>query len=101
MSRTLTFTDLLNLPVTYLCHVVFQTPIIRIVRIFEETHFMQKHALTALAALLMAAPIGVRAATFSDDNWTGMGGQPGVEGPVYATVTDGSGNLYVGGSFTM
>jgi hypothetical protein len=34
--------------------------------------------------------------TFSDANWVSIGG---VNGSVYAAVTDGSGNLYVGGAF--
>ncbi|HUD45259.1 MAG TPA: hypothetical protein VMR33_00435 [Candidatus Baltobacteraceae bacterium] len=38
--------------------------------------------------------------TFSDANWVSMGGLTGVNGLVYATATDVSGNLYVGGHFT-
>src|SRR5262249_45810576 len=44
--------------------------------------------------------------TFSDANWSSMGGFPGVhaEFDVYdtvkAAVVDGSGNLYIGGDFT-
>ena len=44
--------------------------------------------------------------TFSDANWVSMGGYPGVGSPgshngsVKAAVVDGSGNLYIGGSFT-
>ena len=30
-----------------------------------------------------------------------MGGLPGTDGLVYAAVVDGSGNLYIGGSFTV
>src|SRR5438876_9781255 len=41
------------------------------------------------------------AATFSDANWISMGGIPGANGSVNAAVVDGSGNLYIGGSFTM
>ena len=37
--------------------------------------------------------------TFSDANWVSMGGFPGANGTVYAAVTDGSGNLYIGGGF--
>jgi hypothetical protein len=60
----------------------------------------------ARAAVLGTLLIGVsttnlHAATFSDANWTGMAGYPGAEGPVYATVVDGSGNLYVGRRFTV
>ena len=38
--------------------------------------------------------------TFSDANWVSMGGFPGANGTVHAAVTDGSGNLYIGGIFT-
>ncbi len=37
--------------------------------------------------------------TFSDANWISLGGIPGANGPVSAMVLDGSGNLYIGGSF--
>jgi hypothetical protein len=39
--------------------------------------------------------------TFSDANWISMGGIPGAENSVYAAVVDGSGNLYIGGLFTV
>src|SRR5438046_6822670 len=39
--------------------------------------------------------------TFTDANWSSMGGIPGANGPVYAAVLDGSGNLYIGGDFTV
>ena len=39
--------------------------------------------------------------TFSDENWISMGGLPGAGGLVQATVVDASGNLYIGGSFTI
>ena len=39
--------------------------------------------------------------TFSDANWVSMGGFPGANGAVNAAVTDGSGNLYIGGDFTV
>ena len=39
--------------------------------------------------------------TFSDANWISMGGMPGADGTVYAAVMDGSGNLYIGGNFTV
>ena len=38
--------------------------------------------------------------TFSDANWVSMGGLSGAGFPVYATVVDGAGNLYIGGAFT-
>jgi len=38
--------------------------------------------------------------TFSDDNWINISPSiPGADGPVRAAVTDGSGNLYIGGDF--
>jgi hypothetical protein len=39
--------------------------------------------------------------TFSDANWISMGGLPGANGTVSAAVTDNSGNLYIGGDFTV
>jgi hypothetical protein len=39
--------------------------------------------------------------TFSDANWVSMGGLPGANGQVNAAVIDGSGNLYIGGAFTI
>ncbi len=39
--------------------------------------------------------------TFTDDNWISTGGISGVNGWVLAAATDASGNLYVGGSFTV
>ncbi len=39
--------------------------------------------------------------TFSDADWSSMGGMPGTDGDVYASVVDASGNLYIGGSFTV
>src|ERR1051325_4020705 len=39
--------------------------------------------------------------TFSDANWMSMGGIPGALGAVRAAVGDGSGNLYIGGDFTV
>jgi hypothetical protein len=39
--------------------------------------------------------------TFSDADWISMGGLPDANGPVYAMVVDGSGNLYIGGQFTV
>ena len=39
--------------------------------------------------------------TFSDADWVSLNlGMPGANGDVYAIVADGSGNVYVGGSFT-
>jgi len=39
--------------------------------------------------------------TFSDANWISMGGPPGADNYVQAAVVDGSGNLYIGGNFTV
>jgi hypothetical protein len=39
--------------------------------------------------------------TFSDANWSSMGGIPGADGLVYAAVVDDSGNLYIGGTFNV
>src|SRR6266567_3514669 len=39
--------------------------------------------------------------TFSDANWISMGGFLGADGAVNAAVVDGSGNLYIGGYFTV
>ena len=39
--------------------------------------------------------------TFSDENWISMGRFPGANGAVNAAVVDGSGNLYIGGDFTV
>ena len=39
--------------------------------------------------------------TLSDANWISMGGIPGTDYVVSAAVADGSGDLYIGGSFTV
>src|SRR5207247_3644318 len=39
--------------------------------------------------------------TFSDANWISMGGIPGANDRVNAAVVDSSGNLYIGGNFTI
>jgi len=39
--------------------------------------------------------------TFSDANWASMGGLPGANGSVLTAIVDGSGNLYIGGDFTL
>lgn len=39
--------------------------------------------------------------TFSDANWISLGGVNGTDGWVFAAVTDTSGNIYIGGSFTV
>jgi len=61
-------------------------------------------AATALAVMVNDAdavyPVRIDP-TFSDANWFGMGGFGGANGPVSAAVVDGSGNLYIGGDFTV
>ncbi len=37
----------------------------------------------------------------ADDHWDGRFGPSGTDGPVYTLAVDGSGNVYVGGTFTM
>ncbi len=39
--------------------------------------------------------------TFSDANWVSMGTSSGLDGSVQSAVVDASGNLYIGGSFTV
>src|SRR3989442_6836807 len=39
--------------------------------------------------------------TFSDADWFSLGGIPGADSIVYASVVDGSGNLFIGGDFTI
>jgi hypothetical protein len=58
------------------------------------------------ARLLCAVALGMgttvcSAATFSDANWISLGGILGANGYVYAAVVDGSGNLYIGGNFSI
>ena len=53
-----------------------------------------------LAALLPGWHFA-RAQTFSDVNWISLGGVNGAESDIYAAVADGSGNLYIGGSFRL
>src|SRR5436190_20341993 len=57
-------------------------------------------ALIALAASSVVMPQS-GAAPFTDANWVSMGSLPGANGTVRAAVVDGSGNLYIAGSFTM
>src|SRR2546427_4991760 len=54
------------------------------------------------AVLRIASSLNLSAApaNFTDANWISMGGLPGANGVVYAAAVDGSGSLYVGGSFT-
>src|SRR5438552_3321195 len=55
-----------------------------------------------IIALGLASFLNVStAADFTDANWISMGGISGADGTVYASVVDGSGNLYIGGDFTV
>src|SRR5439155_13458310 len=65
-------------------------------------------SLMAIAALLDAAPAGSEAmsptriqSAFSDADWFSMGTVPGANGSVGASLVDDSGNLYIGGDFTV
>jgi hypothetical protein len=60
------------------------------------------------AALFYTVALGTGAfcslatySTFSDANWITMGGVPGANSTVLAALSDGSGNLYIGGGFTL
>ena len=53
-----------------------------------------------LSLLVVALLANCASAQTSDNNWTSVGNIPGADGPVYATVVDGAGNLYIGGAFT-
>jgi len=52
-------------------------------------------------ALGMGSSFSLAAAEFSDANWISMGGLPGPNGHISASVVDASGNLYIGGDFTI
>ena len=56
---------------------------------------------TTLQILTLVAALNASAATFTDNNWISMGGVAGADGPVFATVADGAGNVYIGGDFTV
>src|SRR5262249_29084484 len=57
------------------------------------------HQIGFAVAVLFDGFAAAAAPTFSDTNWISMGGFPGANDYVYATVADGSGNLYIGGDF--
>lgn len=60
------------------------------------------HFVGVLGALMFSLIIShLHAATYSNANWTGVGGYPGANGPVYATAVNGSGHLYIGGGFSV
>src|SRR5438105_9121405 len=52
-------------------------------------------------AIILCSDLSAPAADFTDANWLSMGGIPGANGRVYATAVDSSGNLYIGGDFTV
>lgn len=64
-------------------------------------HRHRRYAMGVLCVAGLLAAMPVRAVLFTDANWTGMSGMPGANGPVYATLTDTNGTLYVGGQFTV
>jgi len=58
--------------------------------------------LAVLAAFLIGtSTTNLHAVTFSDANWVCMGDLPGANGSVRAAVVDGSGNLNIGGTFSI
>jgi hypothetical protein len=56
--------------------------------------------LCSLSVLLFGF-LPCRGADFTDADWMSMGTLPGTDGEIQALVLDASGNLYVGGSFTV
>jgi trimeric autotransporter adhesin len=66
-----------------------------------KTKFTQSEARLLCAALLGMGTSLSFAATFSDANWVNISGIRGANNRVYAAVVDGSGNLYIGGEFTI
>src|SRR5260370_36537216 len=64
-------------------------------------NFIQS-ALHLIVALGITSFLNVSAgADFTDANWLSMGGIPGANGLVRAAAVDSSGNLYIGGEFTI
>ena len=59
------------------------------------------HQAALALTLTLICLVRARSAAFSDANWMSMGGLPGANGNVQAEVVDTSGNLYIGGSFTI
>jgi hypothetical protein len=73
--------------------------------LFGEPDFVTPAAPMARLAIVVNAadvtyPIRIDP-TFSDANWASMGSFPGANGEVSAAVVDDSGNLYIGGAFTV
>ena len=50
---------------------------------------------------LSLVPKTMAASNFTDANWSSIGGFPGANGEVRAVVIDASGNLVIGGDFTL
>src|SRR5262245_3793789 len=67
-----------------------------------KTDIRQFLSRIVLGAALGFAPSSSLAATFTDTNWISMSPSlPGADRKVLAAVVDGSGNLYIGGNFTV
>src|SRR2546421_12416270 len=67
-----------------------------------SVHFLQRAVHLAIAlGIALSLNLPAVAADFTDANWISMGGIPGTDGDVKTAVVDDSGNLYIGGSFTI
>jgi hypothetical protein len=69
-----------------------------------DSTLIQTRAVRSLALVVLGlslAPVTAADSTFSDANWISTGGVPGATGRVRAAVVDGTGNLYIGGDFTL
>ena len=69
--------------------------------VIVKTTFCKISRTSPLAVCLALLNIQSVFAAPGDVNWTGFGGIPGPNGAVYAAAVDGSGNLYIGGDFTI
>ena len=54
----------------------------------------------ACGTVLLSGPQGRAAQAGTDENWIGLNPSVRADGPVYGSAVDGSGNLYICGSFT-
>src|SRR5207237_1449106 len=55
-----------------------------------------------IATLAIVSCFALSAATFTDANWSSMNPSiPGADGTVWTAVVDGTGNIYIGGSFSI
>src|SRR5262245_51276918 len=71
-----------------------------------QSRLLQSLMLCSLALMALGLSLGqVTAAspdsTFTDADWSSMGGIPGTDRGVDAIVADSAGNLYIGGDFTI